>query len=104
MARYAMVVQSRPREGREADYNAWYDEVHLADVAALPGVVSGRRFEFAGGMVGEPGQPYLAIYEIETEDMQAFVAELGRRLTDGTMRQTDAMDGSASVVWFYKAR
>lgn len=104
MAKYVMVVQSQAQEGRDDDYNEWYDTVHLADILALPGVKSGRRFDFAAGMVGEPGRPYLAIYEVETDDVSAVMAEMGKRSMDGTMRQSDSLDAPASVLWFYKER
>ena len=32
----------------EADFNAWYDDVHLAEFSALPGVISARRFKVEG--------------------------------------------------------
>lgn len=35
----------------EADWNRWYDEVHLPDALACPGVLSGRRFVTSGPIV-----------------------------------------------------
>jgi hypothetical protein len=32
----------------EADWNRWYDEVHLPDALACPGVLRGRRYRSAG--------------------------------------------------------
>ena len=32
----------------EADWNRWYDEVHLPDVLACPGVLHGRRYVSSG--------------------------------------------------------
>jgi hypothetical protein len=104
MAKYLMVVQSKAAEGRDAEYNEWYDTAHLADICALPGVRSGRRFDYASSLMGEPGLPYLAIYEIETDDINAVAAELGKRSMDGTIRQSDSLDAPASVLWFYKER
>jgi len=104
MAKYMMVVQSKAVEGRDDDYNAWYDTIHLEDICALPGIKSGRRFDFESSLMGAPGQPYLALYEIETDDIDALAAELGKRSMDGTIRQSDALDAPASVLWFYKER
>ena len=104
MAKYVMVVQSKAVEGRDDDYNEWYDTAHLADICALPGVKSGRRFDFDSAMMGAPGQPYLALYEIEIDDISTVVAEMGKRSMDGTMRMTDSLDAPASVLWFYKER
>ena len=39
MATGAMVVFSNPTEGREDEYNDWYDNTHLPEVCALDGVV-----------------------------------------------------------------
>jgi hypothetical protein len=47
----------------EKEFNKWYDEVHVPEVLACPGWVSGARY------MSTQGDPkYLAIYEMETED------------------------------------
>lgn len=104
MAKYVMVTQSNAQKGRDAEYNEWYDTIHLQDICAIPGVKSGRRFESTPAMIGTPGQRYLSLFEIETDDPAAVMAELGKRSADGTMRQTDALDQSSFAVWFYKQR
>ncbi|WP_082010570.1 DUF4286 family protein [Novosphingobium malaysiense] len=104
MASFVMVVQSKARDGRDEEYNAWYDSEHLADVLALPGVKSGRRFDFERTMMGEPGLPYLAIFEIEAVDADTVITAMGQRSADGSMSTTDAVDGPASVLWFYRER
>ena len=43
MGRYVFVVHSEPVEGRDREYNQWYDEIHLKDVCAFPG---SETFEF----------------------------------------------------------
>ena len=35
----------------EADWNRWYDEVHLPDALACPGVLGGKRFVSNGPVV-----------------------------------------------------
>jgi hypothetical protein len=35
----------------EADWNRWYDEVHLPDALRCPGVLRGRRYVAAGEIV-----------------------------------------------------
>jgi hypothetical protein len=97
-----MVVQSRAKPGRDAEYNDWYDRVHMPDICAIPGVKSGRRFDATPVAVGGPGLQYLAIYEIEADDPMAVMVEMGKRAQNGSMRQSDALDAPASVLWFYK--
>jgi hypothetical protein len=104
MAKFVMVVQSSAKDGRDADYNAWYDEIHMADILAIPGVISGRRFEATPVMMGPPGQPYLSIFEIEADDPAVVMGEMGRRAMAGEIRQSDALDAEASALWFYKDR
>ncbi len=102
MAKYNMVVQSQAKPGRDDDYNAWYDNQHFGDICALPGVTGGRRLEQAMTLAGEPGLKYLAIYEIETDDIGAVMAEMGRRGAAGEMPQSDALDMPSAVLWVYK--
>jgi hypothetical protein len=50
----------------EDEFNEWYDNVHLPEVVACPGFVSGRRLEAAS-----PHQSprYAAVYECESKDV-----------------------------------
>jgi len=58
----------------EAEWNRWYDEVHLPDALACPGVLTGRRY-LASGPISESdrGQGrrtetrlYTTVYELES--------------------------------------
>jgi len=102
MAKYNMVVQSKAVADRDDDYNHWYDSQHFHDICAIPGVTGGRRLEQTMTVAGEPGLKYLAIYDIETDDIGALMAEMGRRGAAGMMPISDALDAPASVLWVYK--
>ncbi len=104
MGKYVMIAQSAPLPGREAEYDAWYDAVHMKDICALPGVTGGRRFTATPFAMPEPGAPRIAIYDIETDNPAAFMAEMGRRSADGTITRSDAMDRSAAKMWIYEER
>lgn len=78
MARGIILVESRPSSpDRDQEYNTWYDEVHLPQLVALDGFVSARRLRPVNGE-----GPYVAIYEIEGDDLQAIldnmIANAGR--------------------------
>jgi hypothetical protein len=103
MTNYIMIVQSRPKDGRDNDYNEWYDGIHLSDICAIPGVKSGRRFTASGVHLGKPGLPYLGVFEIETDDPSQIMKEMAIRATNGTMQVSDALDAAATVLWFYRA-
>ena len=104
MGKYVMIVQSQAKPGRDDEYNQWYDSVHLAHVCAVPGVKSGRRFEAQKSTtsIGEPGLRYLAIFEIEAEDPDSVGSELRKRVADGTMDVSEALDSESVVSWLYK--
>lgn len=102
MGTYIMVVQSQAKEGRDAEYNRWYDTTHLSDICSLRGVKSGRRFDSTPIHMGQQGLPYLAVYEIETEDPASVIAEMGKRSAEGQMRLSDALDAKSAVLWIYK--
>lgn len=95
MPKGIMVVQSEPADpSREDEYNAWYDNTHVPEICAVPGFVSARRYKVhhpAAGEEGSPAQAYLAIYEIEADDLMAPAAELHTRAAAGQTHGTDAL-------------
>ncbi|HTQ19891.1 hypothetical protein [Mycobacterium sp.] len=72
MAKGIIHVETRPSSpDRDQEYNTWYDEVHLPELVALDGIVSARRLRPVDG-----DGPYLALYEIEGDDLQAILDNL----------------------------
>ena len=87
MPRGIFHVESRPVSAdREAEYNTWYDEVHLPELLALDGFVAARRLR----PVTDDG-PYVALYEIEGDDLQAVVDEMIGAAREGRFDMSDAM-------------
>ncbi len=101
MAKYVMAVQSAALEGRDDEYNAWYDATHLHEICSVPGVVSGRRLKATPIAMPTPGARYLSLFEIETDDIGAFMAEMGRRRESGEQAPADLLDRSSVVLWIY---
>jgi len=87
---YTLIVYTSPAEGREDDYNAWYDDVHLAEFSALPGVINGRRFKVAAAD-GSAKPAYAALYELSAHPDQVFAA-MNEAIKGGTMHMSDAVD------------
>jgi len=98
-----MSVYSNAVEGRDAEYNQWYDDIHLAEVLEVPGFVAAQRFAVAGDPVrgDTPAHKYLAIYELETEDPELCLAALNQAVAGGNMNISDAirMDDVAAQVY-----
>ena len=69
MAKGIILVESRPSSPeRDREYNTWYDDIHLPQLVALDGFVAARRLRPVNGE-----GPYVAIYEIEGDDLQAIL-------------------------------
>jgi hypothetical protein len=74
-----IIVPHEPFEGvGEEEYERWYREEHLSDFVNQGSVLSGRHArivkgatERSGYPVPEPGTPYVTIYELETDDIEA---------------------------------
>ena len=50
----------------DREFNRWYDEEHLADLLAQPGVLSGRRFVRAETAFSAPSTfNYITIYQLD---------------------------------------
>ncbi|MDG2003371.1 MAG: hypothetical protein P8J20_08580 [Novosphingobium sp.] len=92
MAKYKLVVFSGPTEGKEDAYNDWYQNTHLADVTSVPGIVRAQRFRHAADLGAGTGHKYLAIYEIETDNLEATLAGINESSDSGAMFISDTLD------------
>ncbi|MFT3872372.1 MAG: hypothetical protein QM714_06940 [Nocardioides sp.] len=75
MPKSIFIVQSNAVPGREDEYNTWYNDVHLGDITALPGVDAAQRFRFADTQRGKDGPypyEYIAIYELGGDPREVF--------------------------------
>jgi hypothetical protein len=107
MAKALMVVGSNPSSPeQEAAYNEWYTEQHLADVLAVAGFQAARRYSLSGvrPMAGTDPSPfgYLAVYEVESDDLEATGRELQAALDSGAIPLSEAFDLTGFSVDFYE--
>ena len=99
--RAVLIVMSDAVEGADGDYNDWYDRVHLPDVLRVPGLVGARRFVAEPSVHGElPAQRYLAIYEMEGEDLDALHGALSAAAA--RMEISPAFDRARTVTYTYR--
>lgn len=59
----AVDITVLPTADQEA-FDAWYDEVHLPEIASCPGFISGVRFTHGTGPTGDERRD-LTLYELE---------------------------------------
>src|ERR1700730_1889098 len=91
---YTLIVYTSPVDGREDEYNAWYDDIHLPEFSALPGVIGCRRFKVVGGRTPQ----YVVIYDLSAHPDEVLAA-MNAGVKDGTVRMSDAIDmGSVSMT------
>ena len=103
MANYLMVATSIAKDGRDDEYNEWYDTQHIHDVSAAPGMGAGQRWDaMPEASPNQPPAPYLAIYDIEADDPGGAVKEVMRRVETGEMPMTDSIDIAKAQIWVYK--
>ena len=105
MAHAILVVHTEPSAPERTDeFNTWYDTVHIPQVIErVGGIVSARRYVASRSGPAHPGQPYLAIYEIEAEDPGLVLQEMMRRSTTGEMTPSEAVDAENAKIWMYAA-
>lgn len=96
-----LLVMSDATPGDDDAYNAWYDDVHLVDVLNVPGFVAARRFAALPSVHGElPSARYLAIYEIDADDLDAVQRALS--VAAKGMDISPALDRSTTVTYTYR--
>ena len=84
MDTHLMLVFSNPIEGKEAEFNAWYEGTHIPEMLGTPGVVAAQRYETAQ-VEGFPTPPqkYLAVYELGDDPTTVIAAVNGAAVGGG---------------------
>ena len=99
MKHYRLVALSIPFPGREQELERWYDHQHLPDCLKLEGFIAAQRFRIEHapmGAVGVPAWKVMAIYEIESADIDTTLAQIPKVARTAAMPMTDALNlGSA---------
>ena len=99
---YTLIVHTSPADGREEEYNAWYDDVHLPEFSALPGVLTGRRFRVVSP--DPAAKPvYAAIYETSADPAEVLAA-MTEGIKAGTVHMSDAVDLGSIAMTTLKPR
>lgn len=91
MPRGIFVVQSGPASpAQESEYNDWYDNAHIPELLAIEGFVSARRYKLVGDDESST-HPYLAVYELEADDLTAPLQAMRRQSAEGRTTQPTAL-------------
>ncbi|MBI1179522.1 MAG: hypothetical protein GC201_03125 [Alphaproteobacteria bacterium] len=101
MSDHLLVAISSAQPGREDEFNAWYETVHMGEVLNLPGFVGARRYEPA--QEGDEPARYMAVYEIEG-DADVAMGALMDTVKGGGFTMSDSIDSSTVSMVLYRAR
>ncbi|WP_331539173.1 hypothetical protein [Phenylobacterium sp.] len=85
-------------KGREDEYNDWYSNRHSEDLLKIDGVLGVRRFKRPDGEFGR--YKYIALYDIETDQPAAVMAELAKRGGTDALPISSAMDKNVSAILY----
>ena len=100
------MVYSNPAEGKEDEFNKWYDTVHLPEVLAVPGMISAQRCKLKVTKVGSEGgmspetHRYSVVYEMdgEPDEVMGIIRD---QVAKGEMHMSDAVDlSSIQMLWW----
>lgn len=91
MAVFVSLAMTNAAEGQEDEYNAWYNNQHVPDVLAIPGIKSVRRFRLSDKSRGEVPYQFLAVYEVEVDDITEVQNEIVRRAGTELMPRSPLM-------------
>lgn len=97
-----LVVYTKPVSASvEANFNAWYDEVHVPEVCRTLGIAGAERYVLHGRQIAGSRQydePYMAIYRLD--DIANAIAVLESK-TDWI--GSDTVDVGESFIHVYEA-
>jgi hypothetical protein len=77
MPNFKLIALSSPVDGQESEYNTWYDGQHIRDLLAIPSIKSAKRYQRILQLNGDNSSTYLAIYDVECDDAESFLAAFG---------------------------
>jgi len=79
MSRYLLFAFSDCKDpAREKEFNDWYSKIHVPDMLEVPGMIRATRWVAAGDRPGLR-RKYLAMYELETDNLDKFDAGIRER-------------------------
>lgn len=103
MSKSILTVFTNCPEGKEEEFNTWYDTIHVPDILAIEGFTGARRYKLAGPGPrvqtpnGEAVAQYLALYEMDDEDTRAAMGRLGKAV-GGLAERGRMFDGMQLVA------
>lgn len=97
-----MLVFIRPIEGKENQFNEWYNNTHLQEVVAVEGFISAQRYDLTEAQqMPNQDYKYLALYELEDENVAQTIDTL--LAASATMDMGSSADLASAKVSVFKS-
>jgi hypothetical protein len=101
---HIFIAVTNPVEGKEAEYNEWYDHIHVPDVLRADGWVAAQRYRLTNEQRPDQSPPwkYLCVYEVNRPDGEILPAVSNRSKMIGPWASPQpALWADDSQVWIY---
>ncbi len=100
MAKYVMFVMTNCAPGTDAEFNDWYNRIHLPDVLKVPGIVAAQRYKLTDEQrrTTRPDYGYMAAYEIESNNLPKTFSLMNEGLKD--VYKSPSMNPSTWAYFF----
>lgn len=100
-----LVFSNPVDDSREQEFNDWYDNVHVREVVATPGMVSAQRYKLRetemSRLAGTPAtHRYLVVYEMN-EDPDVVMGRVRDAHASGAMNMHEALDIESVLMSFW---
>lgn len=97
--KHLCVVLTEPAEGKAAEFDDYYENIHLDEVLTTTGWKNAQRFVLTD-QVGKPCPlPHLALYEIEADDAKSVIRKMND--TRALRQQSDSLNRKTAAVWVF---
>ena len=98
---HLVLILTEPTEGREDEYNEYYENLHLGEVLQTTALKSAQRYRLAGQVGEDCPLPYLAVYETEGESAEEILEDLNARRSERV--QSGALNKRTGRIWVFEA-
>ncbi len=98
--KHLVLILTEPMQGREEEYNDYYENLHLREVIETTNLKTAQRFKLAAQAGESCPLPYLAVYETEAEHAEDVIKNLNE--TRSAREQSDALNRHTGRVWVFE--
>ena len=98
--KHLVLILSEPVEGREDEFNDYYENLHLREVLETTQLKTAQRFKLVEQTGGACPLPYLALYETEADDPAGILRDIAE--TRRKRQQSDALNRRTARVWVFE--